>query len=104
MLSAGQVMGGDRTGQRPHSGREITDGCLCAGAAHPGGEVTGRLGDARPAHSSREISVEITVTDGASLAAREVSTSRGMDVAYGRVDNAADVRRAGVNGCGLQRE
>jgi hypothetical protein len=97
-------MDDDRSRECPHPGREIADGCLRANEAHSGGEVTGGLGDARPTHSSREISVEVPVTEGASLAAREVTMSHGMGVAYVRVDNAVEVRRAGVNGCGLQQE
>jgi hypothetical protein len=104
VFSAGEVMDDDRSPERPHSGREITDGRLLAGEAHSGGEVTGGAGDARPPHSGREISVEISATDVASLTAREITLSRGTGRTDVRVEIIADVRGAGVNGCGLQQE
>ena len=88
----------------PHSGREITDGRLLAGEAHPSGEVTDGVGDARATHARGEISIEITATDVASLTAREVTLSRDTGLTDVRVDITADEGRAGVNSCGLQRE
>jgi hypothetical protein len=97
-------MDGDRSRECPHSGREITDGCLRAGDAHSGGEVTGGAGEARATHAGGEISVEMTAADVASLTAREVTLRRGAGRTNVRVDITADVGGAGVNGCGLQQE
>jgi hypothetical protein len=104
VFSAGEVMDDGRSRESPHSGGEITNGGPLTGEAHSGREVAGGPGAARPAHSGREISGEIPVADGASLAAREVGLRRHTGLADVCVEIAADVRRAGVNGCGLQQE
>lgn len=97
------MIDGDRSRDCAHSGREITDRCLPARDAHSSGEVTCRSGHARAAHSGGEIPVEMTVTEVASLAAREVIVSRGAWLTDVRLEIAADVGRAGVNSCGVQQ-
>lgn len=104
VFSPGEEMDGDRSCECPHPGREITDGCLRAGEAHSGGEVTSGVGDAPATRARGEISIEITATDIASLTAREVTLSRSTGLTDVHVDISADGRRAGVNSCGLQQE
>jgi hypothetical protein len=104
VVSAGEVMDDDRGREPPHSGREITDGCLLAGEAHSGGEVTRGVEDARATQARREISEEITATDVASLTASEVTWSCSTGRTDVRIDITADGRKAGVNSCGLQQE